>query len=150
MKVELQQALEAQVKDLNEEDRKKLKIDVLQRLIKKLEHDEHPEIEANLERLIQDVPKAAVDPHTRKAYRKSRQAIQVKARKAFGYVEKGSLKREASGSWMGLGIALGVAMGAGMDNPGAGIGIGIAIGAGIGASKGTKDEKKAEQAGLIY
>ena len=61
MKVELQQALEAELKNLNEEDHKKLKIHVLKRLIQKMKHDENSEIEQELENLIQQVPNSPMD-----------------------------------------------------------------------------------------
>ena len=150
MNPNLLSTLEAQTKNHPDEERSKLKIHVLRNLIQKLEQDENEEIAADLEKLIQNIPKPGANWGARNEFRKSLKSIQKKVRMIFGYVQKGTLKNEASGKWMGAGLAIGVALGSGMENQGAGIPIGIAIGAGIGSSKGAAAEKKAEQDGLVY
>lgn len=144
------QEFEDQTKNLNKGDRKKLKINVLKRLINKLEKDENGEIEQALEHLISQIPKPPVDRTARKSFKKSLTRLQKTVEKTFGYIEKGSFQGKYIGQWVGIGIALGVAFGAGVNNPGVGIAIGISIGAAIGTSVGASAEKKAENKGLVY
>lgn len=146
----LQQTLEALRKPLSEADSKKLKLEVIQRLLIKLEREEHAEIEQDMERLIQQIPDAAKDSAIRKSFLKSLNAIQNKVKQAFGYVERGSLK----GSFLGVGMAMGLCMGAGIgsvsEGMGFGVGLGMMIGLIIGLVMGGGREKKAEEAGLMY
>ena len=143
----LKEELEIRTRNMNEADQTKLKIDVLERLIKKVEKDQNNEIEEDLERLIQQIPNTPIDTATHKPFRQSLKKVQKKAKKAFGYVERGSLKGAYVGSW----IAIGIAIGAGIDfGSGSGAGIGIVFGVIMGAAIGGVEEKKAERKGLIY
>ncbi len=151
MNSDLEKELETNLRDINEEDRKGLKVDVLQRLIKKLEKDEDSDIAQDLERLIQDLPGSPIDRMRRKACRKSLRAIQKKVKKAFGYVERGTLKDGYMGAWLAIGIALGAGIDSGAgEGSGSGVGIGIIAGLLIGISVGRAEEKKAERKGLVY
>ena len=76
MKSNLEQKLDARIKNVNDRDRKKLKIDLLRRLIKKLENDENQDIERALDSLIQQMPSSPVERTARKTIRKSLSEIQ--------------------------------------------------------------------------
>ncbi len=146
----LQEELDARVSKLTEEDQKKLKTEVLQRLLDKLEQAENAEIEQDLAGLIQEIPYSPVNRATRKSLRVSLGRIQKKVKKVFGYVEKDSVKGSYVGVGMALGMAMGSGIGTGMGLTGGGTGIGMMMGLIIGISIGAAQEKKAEAEGLIY
>ncbi|MEM9328461.1 MAG: hypothetical protein AAGA85_22525 [Bacteroidota bacterium] len=145
----IKEELENRAKDIDDGDKKKLKIDLLGRLIDKLENDEHSEIEQGFASLVQQLSRSPINRATQKSFRKSLRSIQKQAKTAFGYVEKGSVV----GSSMALGVALGVSLGItvfGSGEPGSGIGIGVGVGIAIGVGLGSAKEKKLEKQGLLY
>lgn len=150
MKTNLLEVIENQVTDLEEKEKTKLKIDVLQRLIRKLDKDEHNEIEEDLKHLIQQIPNRPVDHVPRKAFLKALINVQKKVTKSFGYVERGSVKSGLIGVWAAFGIAVGAGVGSQFGGPGEGAALGVILCLIIGVSIGIVRERKAENEGLSY
>ncbi|MDX8367725.1 hypothetical protein [Cytobacillus sp. IB215665] len=153
--------IENLVKELDEQKKKKLKIDVLMRMLNMLKDEpnhkllsDFDELKKLLTEVIQHYNKTKI-----KVYRQYFHNIQEAVEKEFGYVEKGALIGRYVGIWIamgsGIGLIMGMIIGSGIDNigvgvalgPGFGTAIGIVIGSGI---IGTSKEKEADSKGLTY
>lgn len=127
---------------------KRLKLDVLARLSKKLvdlgDEEDNQQLHTIFQQL-RDISDEVVTDY--RPYKKNLAEFQKSVRNKYGLTERDTLKNEA----IGIGIALGVALGGGFVGIGpAFIGIGIPIGLAIGAAIGNQREKDAEENGKTY
>ena len=130
--------------NLNQDQKKFLYLDHLKSLIKKIVKNDHHEFDEDLEKLMQLLKTVGEDYQrdTRKKYIKNYQQIKGKARKKYGYVQKGV----AFGENMAIFFPFGVAFVIIFDNLALGIGFGL-LAASIVSMLA---EKNAEKKGLIY
>jgi len=140
--------IERLVSELDEKRFKKLQIQTLLNLIRKISEKQNEEIDQMLSNIVlylQDVNH--IESFQRHAYERQFSALKKTVRNTYGYVAKGDIPNEK----MAIGIGIGVAIGAGlMSVNSAFIGAGIAIGVAVGLSLGSAQEKKEEENGNIY
>jgi hypothetical protein len=133
--------------NLDEKTRKVLQIDLLERLLDKVE----PELNETLEQLIQnalnELKSITQEDGSKKDYLKAYRLLRKTVRNDLGYTAKGQLKEES----IAMGIALGVAFGAAFLTFGvAFIGVGLPIGLAIGVAIGQSKEQEAEKNNKTY
>lgn len=140
--------------DENQVLRSRFKMDVLERLIHKLKNDEHPEIEGDLQRLSEYLPHLETDLNSHKGYFHVLKRVKLRAKKKFGYAERGTLKRKDILSWGVTGVFFGFIFDSYIGEEGKAllpaIGLGVAIAFGLGLWTGDYNERMAEKRGLIY
>ena len=154
MKNNLKQKLSDRSKHLDSKNQKKLNIDLLERLIIKLEQQDHYRIETGLGQITEQIPSSPIDRKKQRTFRKALSKLQKEAKKEFGYIEKGRIKAVYTGWGIGLGSSIGAVLSFQTNSgsllpTGLGFTIGFFLGiilAGIGARK----EREAEEAELLY
>lgn len=130
--------------NLNQDQKKFLYLDHLKSLIKKIVKNDNHELDEDFEKLMSllKIVSENYQRDTRKAYIKQYQLIKSKARKKFGYVQKGV----AFGEYMAIFLPFGVAYGIIFDNLALGIGLGLLAASVISLLV----EKNAEKKGLTF
>lgn len=132
---------------LEDKERKSLQIDVLLRLLTKLEAETNETIDQLVQDVVNELKAVIQEEQHPKAYKKAVQLLRKTVRNDLGYTAKGQLKEEA----IGMGIALGVAFGGAFITLGAAfIGLGLPIGLAIGVAIGQSRETEAEKNGKTY
>lgn len=133
---------------LNEKDVKRLDLDTLERLIKKVRVYEDAEIIQCLDQLINEIKLISKDPKTKKkVYFSKFNELGALVKTKYGFVAKGTTQS----TYLAMGVAIGTGLGAAFmgSNP-AFMGIGIPIGVAIGVALGTSKEKALEKEDKIY
>ncbi len=148
--------LKSQIRTFDENQvlRSRFKMDVLERLIYKLKNDEHPEIESDLQRLSEYFPHLETDINSHKGYFHILKRVKLRAKKRFGYVERGTLKRKDIFSWGVTGVLFAFVFESYIGEEGKAllpaILVGVPMALGIGLWTGDYNERMAEKRGLIY
>lgn len=130
--------------NLNEDQKKFLYLVHLKKLIKIVEKNERNDFDEDFQKLLELLTEVGKNyqRNTRKNYIKQFQSIKSKARKKYGYIQKGV----AFGEYMAILFPFGVAYGIIFDNLTLGIGFGL-----LGASIiSMLVEKNAEKKGLVF
>jgi len=130
--------------NLNQDQKKFLYLDHLKSLIKTMDKNENHDFDEELEKLLELLKPVGEDyqRETRKPYIKQYQQIKSKARKKYGYIQKGT----AYGEYMGILFPFGVAYGIIFDNLALGIGFGLLAASIVSMWV----EKNAEKKGLVF
>ncbi|MEO0471574.1 MAG: hypothetical protein AAF206_18230 [Bacteroidota bacterium] len=142
--------IENHAQTLTRSERKKLRLEVLLRLVQKLEEAENDEMEAELVQLFEQMPDSPVESESQKTFRAALKQTKRIVRDRLGYVEKGSLRVRHHGLAVVLGMVAGILLGSAMGNVGVGIGIGVCLGLVVSTRIGLAEEKKAQEKGLVY
>lgn len=135
-------------KDFDKKLLKRLKIDSLVKLGKKLTDLDSETVEKSFIELRNIIRNIADDiPKQKGLYRKEFELLKKRVIEEFGYYPRGSFVEK----YTGLGLVFGVAIGTGLTSASpVFVGAGIAIGMAIGSSLGSKKEKREEEAGNLY
>ena len=135
------------ITNLDEKERKSLHIDVLLRLLEKIEPELNDTLKEQVEDVIAKLKTVIQENENTKEYKKAYRLLTKTVRSELGYTPKGQLKDES----LAMGIALGVAFGGAFLSFGvAFIGVGLPIGLAIGIAIGQSKEQQAEKDGKIY
>ena len=133
---------------LNKKDHKKYKLDLLQRVAKRVDNfsaycGECQIFQPEITRLTQDLGNLVQlpDKEGRKSYSKAINNIVKHLKKEHKLVSEG----QYMGIGLAIGIGIGTALGAALDNTG----VGTAIGTGIGVAVGSYLDKKAKKEGKV-
>ena len=133
---------------LNKKEAKKLKLDLLLRVARRVEEfstycGECQTLQQEITMLIADLGNLIHLP-SKEAHRKHTKAISGMV-KHLQKEHKLVTERHNMGVWIGIGTAIGVGIGTALGNPGIGPAIGVAIGVAIGSYL----DKKAKQEGKV-
>ena len=134
---------------LNKKDYKKYRLDLLQRVAKRVDGfadicEECRTFKQDITALLQDINyvfSMAMTKEKRKDYSRRLNGIIKHLQKHHKLVTEG----QYMAMWSGIGSAIGVALGAALGNMGAGVG----LGAGIGVAVGVYMDKKAKKEGRV-
>lgn len=140
--------IEYVTRDFDKKMIKKLRIESLINLNKKLRDLESEKVEKSfieLKRILRNI--ADKEPEQYRLYRKEIEILKRIVIDEFGYYQKGSITEK----YVGFGLVFGVAIGAGLSSAATALsGVGIAVGLAIGALIGAKKEQLEEEVGNIY
>ena len=143
--IEYKNNIQVVIDNISENDNKKLRLEVLLRLLDKLEPLDDSVLNEHILNLINRLNN--LKPEDYRSFKKEFTKIRNYVSKNHKIYAKGELQQ----TYMAIGISIGIAIGAGMMTfNSAGIGVGIAIGVAIGLSIGTSKEKQEEEKGNIY
>ena len=154
MKIDLNQKFESRTKHLDSKNKKRIKIEVIGRLVQKLNRTDNNQIKINLEKLIEQVPNTPIEPRQARKFLRKLKHIQKEIKKEFGYVQKESIQAWYNCWAIGFGTSIGAGFGSEFyKSPSLEEGIGFVIGimaAVAFTTIGSRKEKRAEAAGLTY
>ncbi|MCK5761526.1 MAG: hypothetical protein KAH16_01360 [Candidatus Izimaplasma sp.] len=135
-------------KDFDEKTIKKLKINALISLNRKMINLESESIEKSLlelKRILRNI--LDKEPKQNRIYRKEFVKLKKTVIDEFGYYQKGSIIE----NHIALGLVFGISIGAALTSfLASSSGVGLVLGMAIGSVIGTKKEKEEEEAGNLY